>query len=231
MSIFASMPLQWKEAFKWQSVILFVNDNNPDCAVSKSSLRRLYWELVEKIAIAPISKPKYEVLFPKNDLPWADIYMLPRAACVDSKTREFQYKLLDRVIPWALLLHPYVFFVEGQKNPSSIILFLYCEFVKRFWLSVTESLKAYVTNFSNLSAFNIIFGFLRKDFKLINHIILLGKQVIFRCRSLKLKPSLLLLLAKVKIVYQLELFIAKRKDSLQVHEIKWEALLPLFLNQ
>ena len=110
-------------------------------------------------------------------------------------------------------------------------LFLYCEFVKRFWLSVTESLKAYVTIFSNLSAFNIIFGFLRKDFKLINHIILLGKQVIFQCRSLKLKPSLLLLLAKVKIVYQLELFIAKRKDSLQVHEIKWEALLPLFLNQ
>lgn len=66
MSVFASMPLQWKEVFKWQSAILHVNSNNLDYSVSPPSSRRLHWELVDKIAIAPISKGK----FPTNNLPW-----------------------------------------------------------------------------------------------------------------------------------------------------------------
>ena len=49
-----------------------------------------------------------------------------------------------------------------------------------------------------LSAADITFGIYEKNLQLINHIILLGKQIIYLCRSLSLKPSLTLLIEKVK---------------------------------
>ena len=92
-------------------------------------------------------------------------------------------------------------------------------------LSVTEWLKNYFTNLHNLSATNKTFGFFRKDFLLINHIIILCKQVIFQCRNLNIKPSLSLLKAKIKITHKLELSIAKQNKKLEVHNKKWKELL------
>ena len=60
-----------------------------------NSSRVLYWDLVKKIGTTPTSKHKYEELFPTTDLPWQEIYLIPRTATLYSKTREFQYKHLN----------------------------------------------------------------------------------------------------------------------------------------
>ena len=76
-----------------------------------------------------------------------------------------------------------------------------------------------------LSAADITFGIYEKNFQLINHIILLGKQIIYLCRSLSLKPSLTLLIEKVKYTYKLESWIAESNNSLDIHNNKWKSLL------
>lgn len=71
-----------------------------------------------------------------------------------------------------------------------------------------------------------MFGLFRKDMPLLNHIMLLGKQVIYQSRHLNIKPSLSLLETKLKNAYQLELLIAKQNKSFDIHNAKWKAMLP-----
>ena len=70
-----------------------------------------------------------------------------------------------------------------------------------------------------------MFGFYRKDAPLLNHIILLGKQVIYQSRHLNIKPYLSLLKTKLKNAYQLEVFIPKQNNSIDIHNAKWKGML------
>ena len=100
----------------------------------------------------------------------------------------------------------------GKSEESLEHLFIYCEISKNFWLLVTKWLKDYFINFHSLNSIDITFGFFRKDFLLLNHIIIICKQVIFQCRSLDIKPSLK---ARLKNIYQVELLIAKNNKTLE----------------
>ena len=81
----------------------------------------------------------------------------------------------------------------------------------------------------NLSAVDITFGFVRKEYILINHLILLAKQMIYQCRGLNIKPSLTLLLAKIRYTFKLESLIAKNQNSLEIHNKKWQPLLSIYI--
>ena len=118
----------------------------------------------------------------------------------------------------------------GKSDESLEHLFIYCETTCSFWLSVTKWLKDYFINLHNLNASNITFGFFRKDFLLLNHIIILCKQVIYQCRCLNIKPSLSLLKARIKFTYKLEFLIAKENKTLEIHNKKWKELLPVVQN-
>ena len=50
-----------------------------------------------------------------------------------------------------------------------------------------------------------------KDFKAINHILLLAKFYIYRCKLDKINLSIDVFIAKVRATYNLELFIGKEK--------------------
>ena len=91
-----------------------------------------------------------------------------------------------------------------RSNEPLEHLFIYGEFAYGFWVSVMNWLKRYGIYVNVLSAADITFGIYEKDLQRINHIILLGKQIIYQCRSLSLKPSLTLLIEKVKNKCKLE---------------------------
>ena len=231
MSVVDTIPLKWKTILKQQLQTAHADTHDSKDAVFPTSSRVLYWDLVKKIEAIPTSKCKYEELFPTTDLSWQEIYLLPRNVTVDTKTREFQYKLLHRIVFTNKALYKMGIVSSsmctfyGKFEESLEHLFIHCEFTSSLWLSVTEWLKNYFINLHNLSATNKTFGFFRNDFILINHIIILCKQVIFQCRNLNIKPSLSLLKAKIKITHKLELSIAKQNKKLEVHNNKWKELL------
>ena len=233
MSVFNAIPLEWKNLMKvqLQNIETFSNVAR-DFAFPNSSMV-LYWDLVKKIGTTPTSKHKYKELLPTTDLPWQEIYLLPRSATVDSKPREFQYKCLNRIVFTNKVLYkmgivdsPMCNFC-GKSEESLEHPFIYCEISKKLWLLETKWLKDYFINFHSLNSIDTTFGFFRKDFLLLNHIIIICKQVIFQCRSLDIKPSLALLKARIKNVYQVELFIAKNNKSLETLNKKWKELLPV----
>ena len=79
---------------------------------------------------------------------------------------------------------------------------------------------------NHISAKDILFGKkVRKDNLFINHILLVDKQYINNCRCTETNPCLQVFLARLSNVYQLEIIIAKSKNKMSFHLLKWQALL------
>lgn len=233
MSIFDTIPADWKTFLKGGLSAQGLPSDNDTRTTLPSSSKTIYWDLIKRIEIAPTAKRKYEVLYPTLDLSWEDIYLLPRCTTLDSKAREFQYKLLNRIIYTNKILHkmgkvasPMCSFC-GKSDESLEHLFIHCEITCNFWLSVTNWLERHGMFLHDLSAADITFGLVRKEYILINHVILLAKQIIYQCRCLNIKPSLILLIAKIKYTYKLESLIAKRQNSLDIHNKKWQLLFSI----
>ena len=87
MSVFDTIPLEWKTILKQQLLTARADTNNSKDVVFPTSSRVLYWDLVKKIETMPTSKCRYEELFPTTDLPWQEIYLLHRSVTIDTKTR------------------------------------------------------------------------------------------------------------------------------------------------
>ena len=126
--------------------------------------------------------------------------------------REFQYKFLGRILYANKALHrmgivnsPACTFCQ-VSDESLEHLFLHCPTSSVFWFSVAKWLKSFFTTIDVLTSTNIMFGFFRKDVPLLNHIILLGKQVIYQSRHLNIKPSLSLLKTKLKKCLSVRVF-------------------------
>ena len=236
MGIYNAIPKDWINLLRTQSNssnVASSNDNAdpPDVSLPSSS-RGVYWDLVEKIKIAPTAESKYEEIFSAHDLRWEQFYLLPRKATLDSKTREFQYKLLHRIIYTNKILYkmglvpsPMCSFC-GNTEESLEHLFIYCDTSKHFWSSLTEWLNEFGFDVRYLSTFDIAFGLTSKDSLLLNHVIILGKYIIYQSRSLNIKPTLTLLKAKIRSTYQIESLIAKNNEDSKIHKKKWQKLLP-----
>ena len=55
----------------------------------------------------------------------------------------------------------------------------------------------------------------------VNHILLIPKKYIYSCRCSKTKPSIVVLNARIKMIYQLEMMVAKSRNKLPIHLKKW----------
>ena len=71
---------------------------------------------------------------------------------------------------------------------------------------------------------NILFGVFNdnEDFAILNHLLLIAKYFIYKCKLNKTKPTLRVFIEKIKLIYHIEREIAKRNDRLQKHYEKWE---------
>ena len=104
-----------------------------------------------------------QIFFSVHDLRWEQFYLLPRKTTLDSKTREFQYRLLHRIVYTNKVLHkmglvpsPMCSFC-GKTEESLEHLFIYCDTSKHFWSSVTEWLNEVGFDIRYLSTFDITF--------------------------------------------------------------------------
>ena len=124
-------------------------------------------------------------------------HLLPRSASRDSKIREFQYKVLNRILyaneallKMGIADSRLCTFCQISKESALEHLFIHCPISSAFWLSLIEWLENYFSAIGVLTGVNIMFGPFGKEMQLINHIVLLGKQAIFQCRHLNVHPSL-----------------------------------------
>jgi len=107
----------------------------------------------------------------------------------------------------------------GLESETVEHLFVVCEYVKSFWEAFTawgNSLGIDLNKPTDQEIMLRITGN-RDDCKLVNHLLILGKQTLFYCRQKKLSPMFSLFHLRVQRIMEIEKIIATKRDKLLIH--------------
>ena len=107
MGIVNSIPNEWKLIIKQSQhhICSPSNDtfqinieNSTTVNVLNVTSKMLYNQFKRKKRTVPAAQKKIELKYPDLSLEWKDIYSLPFTVAHNTKTREFQYKLLNNIV-------------------------------------------------------------------------------------------------------------------------------------
>ena len=166
--------------------------------LSQVKTNQIYDSLVRKTFIPPTAKKTLSGKFEIGEELWPKIYMLSSKCAIDTRTRVFQYKILNNV----LYLNKHLYKMKGVESPLCSLcqkenetfehLFVDCTFSRKLWTDIKQSLSPHLA-LPNLNAKNCIFGFIDNDsFSVVeNHILLLYKRYIYDCRLNKRSTNFL----------------------------------------
>ena len=163
------------------------------------------------------------------------VYSLPFRTTLESKLREFQYKILnnivftkynDKLFRFGLSQSPNCTFCNEEPESLEHLLSR-CKVSSEFWKQVLSWLKENNMVIESFNEIDLFLGIFEEteDFLIINHVMLLGKYYIYVRKCLGSLPSLRGFIARIRRVYNIELHIARERDKLTTHLKKWEKLV------
>ena len=135
MTLVDAIPTKWRQSLKLnidkQRFVIQektqLNLKGHCVLISKAISKGIGAELRSKITTPPTAQARYAAIFKNDLLEWKDIYKLPFRGALDTKSREFQYKLLNRYLVTNVLLKKWekqcrrpVLSVVSRTNPSNI---------------------------------------------------------------------------------------------------------------
>ena len=136
----------------------------------------------------------------------------------------------DRLYKFKIVDTPLCAFCKSEEEPLEHLLF-HCKDTEVFWKEVLSWLAIHRKEILNFSLIDVLFGKfdIEKDFMVINHVLLLGKLFIYRCKLDIVKPSLEVFKAKLKATLNLEFYIARKNGTLAQHYRKWDPFISILM--
>ena len=108
MAIIDAIPAPWRRSLKMNGCVnkrpFIVPDeiqlvlSNRDVSIDKATSKSIYTELISVLVTSPTAQSRYNESFDTVPLNWKEIYSLPFKVALDTKSREFQYKILNRYL-------------------------------------------------------------------------------------------------------------------------------------
>ena len=159
----------------------------------------MYRQFQAKKQGLPTPQKKLSDKYPHSAIDWEKVYSLSFRSSMESKLREFQYKILycivftnEKLFRFGIMQSPLCTFCQKEDESIEHLLFSCkesCEFWKHvlFWLRKND-----IADVGELKEADLIFGKfdIKDDFTLINHILLLGNHYIYSRKCQNAKPSL-----------------------------------------
>ena len=152
-----ALPVAWRQSLKTcectgtvpfnlhDQTQLFLNGKK--VLLSKAESKIICKELRNRVTIQPSAQRKYIAQFENHNLNWKKIYSLPFLVTMDIKSREFQYKLLNRCTATNAFLckigslsSPACSFC-GETDYSLEHVFVSCHYTRKFWAEVIKWLN------------------------------------------------------------------------------------------
>ena len=136
LGIFDALPHEWKRALQLGTDNRITNKSNEENYIDLANIEKITSRNIYKYMISTISKPhtaqlKYVSLFPDVDFDWNHIYSLTSLITTSTKLREFQYKIINRIVFTNVLLakakmvvQVLALFVVSSTNQSNIFLLI-----------------------------------------------------------------------------------------------------------
>ncbi len=136
-----------------------------------------------------LTMPRVANMLTNCNIDWRNIYNRAQRMSVNVKTREFQYKFLNDLLPTNYWLHKWKIrenntctFCETQVETLEH-LFYDCVYVRRLWKSV----QLWYSNIEHL-VFDKEIVFLGSESPLLHTVIMTAKQYVFSCKCLEKVP-------------------------------------------
>lgn len=158
--------------------ILISNNLVPVLDASSKQIYRLF---LEKKQTTPTAKVKLAAKYSNIDIDRKSVYSLPFRTTLESKLREFQFKILNRIVftneklfRFGLAESPSCAFCQTEVESVEHLLFS-CRVSSSFWKHVLSWLRNNNVSVDNLKEEDVIFGKfdIAEDFLLFNHMLLL----------------------------------------------------------
>ena len=159
ISMLDAMPLVWRNLLNGSksSIALLTSPFEPNSfnilyesdiiPLENVQSKSLYNKFVSKVCTKPTARKKYEESFntEESQLEWKKIYLTPIRATLSTKLREFQYKILNRILytndmlfKFKKIESPLCYFCENDIETIEHFLFL-CPRVQVFWSEVCST--------------------------------------------------------------------------------------------
>ena len=108
MVLFDATPAAWQQSLKMKEYVVkyvfSLQDHiqlvlkNQRVPIEKAVSKSVYGELISKLITLPTAQLRYNEFFKDANLEWKKIYSLPFRVALDTKSREFQYRILNRYL-------------------------------------------------------------------------------------------------------------------------------------
>ena len=108
MSLVDAIPAPWRQSLKINGYLnkspFVIQDqiqlvlNNQEVSITEATFKKVYRELVSGFVTPPTAHSKFNESFNGVCLDWNEIHSLPFLVALDTKSREFQYKILNRYL-------------------------------------------------------------------------------------------------------------------------------------
>ena len=192
-----ALPTEYRQSlqiYQYVNLELFDSENHTqlclngqNVALSKVVSKAVYKELRSIVIKQPTAQSKYEAEYANVVLDWKKIYSLPFTVAMDSKTRQFQYKILNRYLVTNVYLKKFGIKLSSDcsfcedADESLEHLFTSCPYVLSFWKDLSDWLNDLGVKVNLLTKADIIFGsWERKDDSFFfNHVLLIAKQYVY----------------------------------------------------
>ena len=248
MGLINSMPASWRLTTKRATTAPVIDPlpDSPAILISNNlvpildaSSKQIYRLFLEKKQTTPTAKVKLAAKYSNIDIDWKSVYSLSFRTTLESKLREFQFKILNRIVftneklfRFGMADSASCAFCQREVESIEHLLFS-CKVSSSFWKHVLSWLRDYNISVHNLKEDDVIFGKfdIAEDFLLFNHILLLGKFYIYSRKYQNGIPSLQGFIARTRRIYNIELHIARKRDKLNNNFRKGENLISVFMNK
>ena len=147
------------------------------------TVKEIYKTLIRPSVKQPTAQKSIESVLQRNDIEWATVYLLPPKTTIESKTRIFQYKILNNILYLNNRLHKFDYIESllcslcNSETETMAHLFCHCSKILQLWSSLSNWCKEYLT-LPMLEPSTAILGFWNindEKSKLINNILILFK--------------------------------------------------------
>ena len=200
----------------------YLKMEDSEVALSKVSSQLLDVTFKSRKQVPSTVQNKFQEKFPKLQTDWREIYSLPFTLTIETKIREFQYKMLNNIVftneklfKLKMIDLPLCTFCKWEIE-SIEHLFFYCDVTIIFWEALCSWLSNYKIGVQPFTLIYILFGVFNigDDFSIVNHVILTAKLYIYKCKLNNIHPNLRVYKSKIKTVYLVEKKISKKAEQI-----------------
>ena len=244
MQVIDALPLQWRNSLALcgqKSDNTFVLKDHiklrlkdQEVLIDKAASKDIYGEIRSKYETTPTAQAKYTGQYSSCvSLEWKEIYNLPFKVLNDTKSREFQYKILNSYLTTNAFLHKIGLIASplctfcGAESEFLEHLLIACPFTSDFWLDFIRWCRNVNIVLDGLTNIDKLFGIWNRDddFFLLNHLLIIAKKHIYECRKSSTRPSFKVFYKTLAYIYQLELQVIKSNNKESSHNLKWRKYL------